>query len=252
MSWTEHNPAVAFHDQLAGSWEQKYARGTFNKRAQAILTMPAGEPRAGEYWLDAGCGTGTIARRLAQQGYRVTAVDGSPRMIEAAKRAASGPDSLPLCFLRVNDVAELPFADATFDAIVCSSVLEYVDTPSLVLREFARVLRPAGRLIVSIPNRRALLRRTQKVTHWITSRCRLAPWPRYIGLSKHAYTREEFANVLRASAFEARAWRYYGAGLPDALSDTRYGGALLIVACVKSEPRGATADASQPVSPSAG
>jgi ubiquinone/menaquinone biosynthesis C-methylase UbiE len=253
MSCTDHNPAVAFHDQLAERWEQKYARSTFNKRAQAILTMPAGEGRAGEHWLDAGCGTGTIARRLAQQGCRVTAVDGSARMIEAAERAAAtGTGSLPLSFLRVNDVAELPFADATFDAIVCSSVLEYVEAPSLVLVELARVLRPAGRLIVSIPNRRAYLRRTQKLTHWITSRCGLAPWPRYIGLSRHAYTPEEFAGVLRASAFEARAWRYYGAGLPEALSDTRYGGGLLIVACVKSEPRGLTAVGAQPSEPIGG
>jgi 2-polyprenyl-6-hydroxyphenyl methylase/3-demethylubiquinone-9 3-methyltransferase len=246
MSSTDHNPAVAFHDQLAERWEQKYARSTFSKRATAILTMPAGEVQAGEHWLDAGCGTGTIARRLAQQGCRVTAVDGSARMIAAAERAAApGTGSMPLCFLRVKDVAELPFADAAFDAIVCSSVLEYVDAPSLVLGELARVLRPGGRLIVSIPNRRAVLRRTQRLTHWITSRCGLAPWPRYIGLSRHAYTREEFAEVLQASAFEAQAWRYYGAGLPDAVSATRYGGGLLIAACVKSQPRGGTTAAAR-------
>lgn len=239
MSSIERSSAVAFHDALAERWEQKYSRSTFGRRAQALLTMPGGEPRGGEHWLDAGCGTGTIARRLAQQGCRVTGVDGSTRMIEVAVRAAAADGrAQSVGFLKVADVVELPFADATFDGVVCSSVLEYVQAPSRVLGELARVLRPAGRLIVSIPNRRALLRRGQKLAHWITARCGLEPWPRYIGLSRHAYTRPEFARVLRESAFEPQAWRYYGPALPGALSDTCYAGTLIVVGCVKVDHRG--------------
>jgi SAM-dependent methyltransferase len=252
MSCSDHNPAVAFHDQLAQRWEQKYARSTFARRAQVILTMPGMRPRPGEHWLDAGCGTGTIARRLAQHGCQVTAVDGSARMIEVAERAAAAErTAAAVRFLRVHDVVELPFADASFDAVICSSVLEYVADAARVLGELARVLRRGGRLIVSIPNRRALLRRLQKIAHWSTGHCGLAPWPRYIGLSKHEYSRQEFARVLRAGAFEPQAWRYYGPGLPGALSDTRYGGTLLVVACVKVEPRAAVmnADAAQWMKP---
>lgn len=235
MSHTERSPAVAFHDELADRWEQKYSRRTFGRRAQTLLRLPGGEARPGEHWLDAGCGTGTIARCLAQQGCRVTAVDGSARMIAAAERATTTEAGFPpVRFLEVEDVVRLPFADAAFDAVVCSSVLEYVESPPQVLSELARVLRPAGRLIVSVPNRPALLRRAQKIAYWLTMRCGLEPRPRYIGLSMHAYTPQTFARVLAASGFEARAWRYYGPGVSGALSNSRYAGTLLMVVCVKA------------------
>lgn len=246
MSHTERNPAVAFHDELADRWEQKYTRSTFGRRAQALLMLPGGEARSGEHWLDAGCGTGTIARCLAHQGCRVTAVDASARMIAAAERAAAaGAVSPAVRFLEVDDVVQLPFADAAFDAVVCSSVLEYVEAPARALGELARVLRPAGRLIVSIPNRRAWLRRAQKMAHWLTTRGGLEPRPRYIGLSKHAYTPPTFARLLAASGFEVRAWRYYGPGLPGTFSNSRYAGTLLMVACVKAA-RAATAGRTSP------
>lgn len=244
LTHTDHNPAIAFHDQLAEHWEQKYAHSTFGRRVDVILTMPAARAQEGEHWLDAGCGTGTIARRLAQQGCRVTAVDGSARMIEVAERAAAAERGSRLVrFLRVDDVVSLPFDAASFDAIVCSSVLEYVADPSRVLGEFARVLRPFGKLIVSVPNRRALLRRLQKMAYWSTGRCGLKPRPRYIGLSRHAYTQQEFGRLLTASSLEPRAWRYYGPGLPGALSDTRCAGTLLVAACVKVDSHEVITDA---------
>jgi 2-polyprenyl-6-hydroxyphenyl methylase/3-demethylubiquinone-9 3-methyltransferase len=241
VSYIERNPAVAFHDELADRWEQKYSRSNFGRRAQALLTLPGGEARPGEHWLDAGCGTGTIARCLARRGCRVTAVDASARMIAAAERVAAAETVSPAVrFLEVDDVVQLSFADAAFDAVVCSSVLEYVEAPAQVLGELARVLRPAGRLIVSIPNRRALLRRAQKMAYWLTTRCGLEPRPRYIGLSKHAYTSRTFARLLAVSGFDVRAWRYYGPGLPGALSNSRYAGTLLMVACVKAARAPAT------------
>ena len=241
MTPCEPNPAVAFHDQLADRWEEKYAGASFSRRAQALLSL-AGGVRPGEHWLDAGCGTGTLARRLARQGCRVTAVDGSVRMIESARRArAVNGVAPPVTFLRVNDVVSLPFADRSFDGVMCSSVLEYVDSPTRVLGELARVLRASGTLLVSVPNRRALLRRTQKIAHWSTARLGLAPWPKYLGLSRHEYTRQQFVRLLATVPLEARAWRYYGPRLPAALADTRYGGTLLLFACVRVDPRGASA-----------
>jgi SAM-dependent methyltransferase len=239
MTPTDPNPAVTFHDQLAERWEQKYAGGGFGRRAAAILTLPGGA-QPGEHWLDAGCGTGTLARQLARQGCRVTAVDGSARMLEVAERAAGGSHA-GLTFLRVTDVVSLPFAAGLFDGVVCSSVLEYVESPLRVLCELARVLRPGGRLLVSLPNRRALLRRALKMTHWTSQKLGLAPWPRWLALSRHAYTQPEFARALGATPLEVRAWRYYGPGLPPLLADTRYGGTLLLFACVKGAAREAPA-----------
>jgi len=231
------NQAVAFHDQLAERWEMKYSRASFGRRAQAILTMPAGDAAAGEQWLDAGCGTGTIARQLARLGCQVTAVDGSARMIEVARQAAAREECLPaIRFLKVGDIVDLPFADATFDGVVCSSVLEYLDAPARTLSELARVLRSEGRLIASVPNQRAVLRRLLKLAHWATRRCGLQPWPRYLSLSRHEFTPPSFARLLAESRLRSSAWRYYGPLLPRAFADTRYGGTLLMAVCVKVPP----------------
>lgn len=51
----------------------------------------------------------------------------------------------------VADLALLPFADATFDAVLCIQTLEHVPEPARVLAEFARVLRPEGKLYLSAP-----------------------------------------------------------------------------------------------------
>jgi ubiquinone/menaquinone biosynthesis C-methylase UbiE len=228
--------AVRFHDGLAEQWEDKYARATFARRAETLLAMAAPHELPGQHWLDAGCGTGVIARRLARQGCRVTAVDGSARMIEVARRAAAlEQNSPPVRFQTVPDIAELPFADGTFDGVICSSVLEYVEAPARALAELARVTRPGAILIVSIPNRRALLRRLQKVAHWSTTHCGLKPWPAYMAHSRHDYTRQEFARLLLASAFSPRTCRYFGPGVPEALSDTCYAGTLLLAGCMRLE-----------------
>jgi SAM-dependent methyltransferase len=49
------------------------------------------------------------------------------------------------------DVQHLPFADATFDTVMCLEVLQYVDEPATALSEMRRVVRPNGALIVSTP-----------------------------------------------------------------------------------------------------
>ena len=240
MSRTDPNPAVSFHDQLAERWERKYAGSSFSRRAAAILTLPGGA-RPGEYWLDAGCGTGTLARHLAQRGCRVTGVDGSARMIEVAERAAAGSHGA-LDFLHVNDVVALPFAAGSFDGVICSSVLEYVNSPPRVLAELARVLRPGGRLLVSVPNRQALLRRALKIAHWSRIQLGFSPWPRWLALSHHEYTQREFARLVIATPLEVQSWRYYGPALPALLADSRHGGTLLLFACLKAGPAASSAE----------
>ena len=49
------------------------------------------------------------------------------------------------------DAAALPFADGLFDAVVCAELLEHVYDPRLVIREIARVLKPEGRLLATVP-----------------------------------------------------------------------------------------------------
>lgn len=106
--------------------------------------------KKGDYVLDVGCGIGLGPALLAKKyGCRVVGVDVSPRMIEWAKKNAEIEGVSPLVEFRVADAQELPFADNIFDAVVCESVLSFVQNKEAAIREFARVAKKGGRVCMN-------------------------------------------------------------------------------------------------------
>ena len=90
--------------------------------------------------LDVATGTGAVARELvAQHGCRVVGLDQSAEMLAEARRRV--PPSVTLVAGRAE---ELPFPNATFDALTFTYLLRYVADPAATLRELARVVRPGG------------------------------------------------------------------------------------------------------------
>jgi ubiquinone/menaquinone biosynthesis C-methylase UbiE len=108
---------------------------------------------AGDVVLDAGCGPGYDAIRMAaivgKTGH-VTGIDLSERMIAIAGAKAKGT-GLPVSF-RTGDVRNLPFPDASFDAVRIERTLQILHTPGQILDEVVRVLRPRGRLLSIEPD----------------------------------------------------------------------------------------------------
>ena len=136
-------------------------------------TATAGSARlTGLRMLDVGCGGGHLAESLARAGAQVSAIDRSASTIEAARRHASAT-GLAIDF-RTADATSLPFADASFDAVISSDFLEHVtDRLDAVLAEQARVLCPGGLLGFETVNRTW---RSRFVLIWLGQRVlRLAP-----------------------------------------------------------------------------
>jgi len=75
---------------------------------------------------------------LAEKGFGVSGVDGSEEMLEQARA------NNPCADIRQADVESIPFADASFDFILCIEVLRYLPDSSRCIREMARVLKPGG------------------------------------------------------------------------------------------------------------
>jgi arsenite methyltransferase len=100
---------------------------------------------AGKFILDVGCGTGKSSSAFAKKrGCRVVGVDLSPRMIEWARETARREGVLDRVEFKTADAQQLPFEDATFDAVICESVLALVADKARALAEFLRVCKPGG------------------------------------------------------------------------------------------------------------
>ncbi len=95
--------------------------------------------------LDVGCGTGAILKQLGNPERNV-GIDLAPEAISFCRERG-------LNNVRQGDICALPFADASFDAVICSSVLyhQWVANLAGAVREMHRVLRPGGVLLVNVP-----------------------------------------------------------------------------------------------------
>lgn len=109
--------------------------------------LDAASVRPGDAALDVGCGTGVLARRAAARvgpTGRVAGVDNNPGMLAVAARAPSA------IRWHENDAQQLPFASASFDAVLSQFVLMFPPDPVRVLHEMARVARPAASITVAV------------------------------------------------------------------------------------------------------
>jgi len=106
--------------------------------------------RADDRLLDVGCGTGMAVRTAALGVARAVGLDLSPQMIAEARRLAQGVAGAEF---EVGDGEQLPFADAEFTAVLCTTSLHHYPQPARAIAEMARVLIPGGRVVIGDPNR---------------------------------------------------------------------------------------------------
>ncbi len=113
--------------------------------------------RPGEVLLDLGCGFGRHAYEALARGAHVVTCDMARPELEAIRDTVAllvqqGHHDATLTCAPVNgDATRLPFADASFDKVIASEVLEHVPDDDAAFAELARVLRPGGVLAVTVP-----------------------------------------------------------------------------------------------------
>jgi ubiquinone/menaquinone biosynthesis C-methylase UbiE len=156
-----------------------------------------GEARSGERVLDLGCGAGRFVAALRDAGAEPVGVELAEAALERAQRTAPGTD------LRlVESDGSLPLDHASVELVWCSEVLEHVADTAHLLLEVRRVLRPGGRLLVTVPFhgrvKAALIALVRFDAHFDP-----------LGQHLRFYTSSSLAGTLEHSGFEdvrVRAW----------------------------------------------
>jgi len=149
----------------ARGYEQFFVPSIFHQWPPLIAAQAA--IQQGDDVLDVGCGTGATTREVARHvgaDGSVAGLDLSESMLGVARETCPGVD------FRQGSAIDLPHDDASFDAVVSSFMLMFVPDPMQAVSEMRRVLRPGGRLVVSVwqsldtnPAYAALVEATQQV-----------------------------------------------------------------------------------------
>lgn len=140
-----HADAAAY-DAVADAYAAENASSLLNQYYNRPAIRNLLGDVAGRHVLDAGCGSGPTLADLAAGGAHAIGIDGSPAMIDIARERVGSEVEL-----KVADLAEpLPFDDGLFDDVVCSLALHYLEDWGPPLAEMKRVLKPGGRLVLSV------------------------------------------------------------------------------------------------------
>jgi ubiquinone/menaquinone biosynthesis C-methylase UbiE len=129
--------------------QQAWSTGDFTIIAQASvlvgeLLCEALDLRAGQHVLDVATGSGNTALAAARRRCEVIGLDWAPLLLERGRERAAA-ERLPITF-REGDVEQLPFPDATFDAVLSTAGAMYAPDQEQTARELLRVCRPGGKI----------------------------------------------------------------------------------------------------------
>lgn len=178
----------AFFTAHAASFRQQYQdRPEFKERFDVWRQLLDKHGAHASSAIDVGCGAGTFSFLLAERGLSVTGIDGAPGMVELCQQQAAAHPHLKASFAhgRLPDLAGLDLSPA--DLVLSSSVLEYVPDFLGSLRKMRDLLKPDGRMLVSLPNSRSLYRKLESLAY------RLIRKPTYVRYVVHRLSAEDFA-----------------------------------------------------------
>ena len=127
------------------------------RHEQALSWIDRLQLPEGSRVLEVGGGAGLMSVALARRGFHVDAVDASTAMVELTRQTSAEAGCAESVSATAGDARSLAFADASFDLVVAIGVVSWLDRPEDAIREFGRVVKPGGHVLVTTFNRGQLI-----------------------------------------------------------------------------------------------
>lgn len=204
--------AVDWHESIAASFQAGYDHSPrFRERLALWRDLIARHVAPGDRVLDAGCGAGTFSFEAARVGASVTAIDGSAAMVTLARTRQQelGLTGIEFEVALLDSLSARPAG--AFDVVLSSSVLEYLPDLKGEVARLVRLLKPGGRLILSMPNSESLYRKAERVAFGLTGR------PRYFAHVKSMASASELEALYREVGVVPVEHHFYAAPPGDRL-----------------------------------
>jgi len=137
-----------FYDTIADDFDSIMNMYDTNRRIEVIFDDFLGnENLSGKTLLDGGCGTGWFTKKAVERNAIVTSLDIAPKLVEITKKKCPNITGVE------GSLLELPFDDNSFDYVISSDVIEHTPNPLDAVKELIRVLKPGGKICITVPNR---------------------------------------------------------------------------------------------------
>ena len=204
--------AVDWHESIAESFQAGYdSSPRFRERLALWRDLIGRHVGAGDRVLDAGCGAGTFSFEAARVGASVIAIDGSAAMVALASKRQQelGLTGIEFDVALLDSLSARP--ERSFDVVLSSSVLEYLPDLAGEVARLVRLLKPGGRLILSMPNSESLYRKAERIAFGLTGR------PRYFAHVKSMASAAELAAIYRELGVEPVEHHFYAAPPGDGM-----------------------------------
>jgi len=152
--------ALDQYEKLAKNYDTRWEKFTQKSLLQVMGLLP--QDLNGKNIIDIGCGTGTLILEILSRypnAGSLHGVDISPKMLKQARNKLQGvPNSNKVVLTQqIGDIIDLPHK--TFDIVICSNTFHYFNNPTVKLREFKRLLKKEGLLILEDYSKKGIFAR---------------------------------------------------------------------------------------------
>jgi SAM-dependent methyltransferase len=176
-------------------WQLQLYRKSLKKKEKVESILGFLEPTRGKRCLEVSCEKGVVSYFLRQRGGCWTHID-TEWGNALTTRSLIGENVL------LFQEKALPFRTAAFDLIIAIDFLEHIEAEQVFLEEMERLLKPEGRLYITVPHSKKTLCLNRLAPKWGLT-------PEYYGHKREGYTLEELRDKLRQAGFEITRSREY-------------------------------------------